>query len=541
MLKLNGTGASGALAAGKVKILHRYEPGVSHTISEDTDAELERFEAAKKKTLLDIDADYKKVLENSDEEIAEIFGMHALMTEDKEFNSHIKDVLYSMKTNAEYAVFITGKKFAERFSSMDDDYMQARAADVQDIVKRLIKNLTGSKNTIQEFSHKAIIAADDLTPSETVALPKDKILAFVTENGSVNSHTAILARSMGIAAVVGVGNKFLENLNDDDIITVDGYSGEVVISPDEEFLKEFNEKQQNEAIQKDLLYDLKGKETITLDGMGIKLFANIGSAEDADEALKNDAEGIGLFRSEFLFLDSNNAPDEQKQFEAYKSVLEKMQGKKVIIRTLDIGADKQPEFIKLTPEENPALGIRGIRASFLHKDIFKIQLRALYRASVFGRLGIMFPMITDETEVTEALDICKEVRQELLQEGISFDENTEHGIMIETPAAAIMSDRLAPLVDFFSVGTNDLLQYTLACDRQNSSISHIYKRNEPVIRLIKTAADNAHKNGKWIGICGELAADTELTKKFLEMGIDELSAAPSYILPLRKKIRNLSL
>ena len=346
---------------------------------------------------------------------------------------------------------------------------------------------------------------------------------------------------MGIAAVVGVGNKFLENLNDDDIITVDGYSGEVVISPDEEFLKEFNEKQQNEAIQKDLLYDLKGKETITLDGTGIKLFANIGSAEDADEALKNDAEGIGLFRSEFLFLGSKNAPDEQKQFEAYKSVLEKMQGKKVIIRTLDIGADKQPEFIKLALEENPALGIRGIRASFLHKDIFKIQLRALYRASVFGKLGIMFPMITDETEVTEALDICKEVRQELLQEGISFDENTEHGIMIETPAAAIMSDRLAPLVDFFSVGTNDLLQYTLACDRQNSSISHIYKRNEPVIRLIKTAADNAHKNGKWIGICGELAADTELTKKFLEMGIDELSAAPSYILPLRKKIRNLSL
>ena len=420
--------------------------------------------------------------------------------------------------------------------------MQARSADIKDISNRIIANLTGIKSEENPLDDKVIICADDLAPSETVSLDKDKVLAFVTAHGSSNSHTAILARNMNIPAIIGVGDTFLDEIRDGQSAIVDGYMGEIYLEPDKETMQNYVLKQKNDEEHRKLLQNLKGKENVTLDGTKINIFANIGGVDNIGAVLANDAGGIGLFRSEFLYLENADFPTEEQQFTAYRKVLESMAGKKVIIRTLDIGADKQADYFGLKKEENPALGMRAIRICLTRPEIFRTQLRALYRASVFGKLGIMFPMITSESEVRKVLEICDEVKSELKQEGIEYSENVELGIMIETPAAAIISDKLAPLVDFFSVGTNDLTQYTLACDRQNPDIENfVDTHHEAVLRLIEMAADNAHKNGAWIGICGELAADTTLTETFLKMGIDELSVSPSFVLKVRDVVRKIDI
>ena len=420
--------------------------------------------------------------------------------------------------------------------------MRERAADVQDISNRIIQNLDSGQNKNGMGDHKVIICADDLAPSETVLLDKDKVLAFVTAYGSSNSHTAILARNMNIPAIISVGGEFLNAVHDGDEAIVDGFTGEIFLNPDSETVERMGKKQQEDEEKKKLLLKLKGKENITIDGTSIKIFANIGGVDNIGSVIVNDAGGIGLFRSEFLYLESSDFPTEDEQFAAYKKVLESMAGKKVIIRTLDIGADKQVGYFGLEKEENPALGYRAIRICLTRPEIFKTQLRALYRASAYGDLGIMFPMITSVSELETIFHICDEVKSGLRTDGIEYDENTELGIMIETPAAALISDRLAPRVDFFSVGTNDLTQYTLACDRQNSKIeSFCDTHHEAILRLIEMSAENAHKNGAWIGICGELAADTALTETFLRMGIDELSVSPSFVLKVRDTVRSIDL
>ena len=465
-----------------------------------------------------------------------------MMLDDDDYNESIENIIDSQNVNAEYAVAVTADNFAEMFSSMDDAYMQARAADVKDISNRIIANLTG---TVLEETHcndKMIICADDLAPSETVALDKEKVLAFVTAHGSSNSHTAILARNMNIPAVIGVGDDFLTQIKDGDEAIVDGFTGEIFINPDTATKEKMLQKQKEDEDKKRLLQELKGKENSTLDGTKINIFANIGSVDNIGAVLVNDAGGIGLFRSEFLYLENTDYPTEEQQFSAYKKVLESMANKKVIIRTLDIGADKQVDYFKMKKEENPALGYRAIRICLKRPEIFKTQLRALYRASVFGNLGIMFPMITSVSELEKILEICNIVKLELQSQKIEYSDNIELGIMIETPAAAIISDRLAPMVDFFSVGTNDLTQYTLACDRQNSDIEEfVDTHHEAILRLIEMSAVNAHKHGAWIGICGELAADTALTETFLRMGIDELSVSPTFVLKVRDAVRNIDL
>ena len=445
-------------------------------------------------------------------------------------------------TGAEYAVAVTADNFAEMFAAMEDAYMKARAADVRDISNRLIGNLSGQSANACASDEKTIICAGDLAPSETVSLDKKKVLAFVTAHGSSNSHTAILARNMNIPAIIGVGDEFLNEIKDGDEAIVDGFTGEIFVNPDAETLTAWREKQLADEEQKHLLLELKGKENVTLDGKKINVYANIGSAAQTGEVLLNDAGGIGLFRSEFLYLENSDYPTEEQQFIAYKKVLESMAGKKVIIRTLDIGADKQVDYFHLKKEENPALGYRAIRICLTRPEIFKTQLRALYRASVFGNLGIMFPMITSVPELERILSLCSKVRLELKSEGIAFSASVELGIMIETPAAAIISDKLAPMVDFFSVGTNDLTQYTLACDRQNPDIEEfVDTHHEAILRLIEMSAKNAHEHGAWIGICGELAADTTLTETFLRMGIDELSVSPSFVLKVRDAVRRTDL
>ena len=465
-----------------------------------------------------------------------------MMLDDEDYNDSIKSIIETQKVNAEYAVAVTADNFAEMFSSMDDAYMQARAADVKDISERLIACLTGGGKAQNSSDEKMIICADDLAPSETVSLDKDKVLAFVTAFGSSNSHTAILARNMNIPAVICAGEDFLKNIHDGDMLIVDGHTGELIVSPDDATIAKYTAKQAEDARKKQLLQELKGKENITLDGTKINIFANIGGVGSIGSVLANDAGGIGLFRSEFLYLESEDYPTEEQQFSAYRKVLESMAGKKVIIRTLDIGADKQIDYFGLEKEENPALGLRAVRICLTRPEIFKTQLRALYRASAFGDLGIMFPMITSVSEVEKCIAACKEVKAELKNDGIRFNEDTEIGIMIETPAAAMISDLLAPMVDFFSVGTNDLTQYTLACDRQNARLEpFVDTHHEAVLRLIEMSAKNAHNNGTWIGICGELAADLTLTETFMRMGIDELSVSPPYVLPLREKVRSLDL
>ena len=542
MKRYTGRGVFGAVATGKIMIFKSNEISVKKATVTDTEKEKIRYESAKAQANTQLEEIYEKALKEVGETNAQIFSIHIMMLDDEDYNDAVINIIDTQRVNAEYAVYTVCNNFAEMFSSMEDAYMKARAADVKDVSRRIIQNLLGERAESTLSDEKVIICAKDLAPSETVSLDKDKVLAFVTAHGSSNSHTAILARNMNIPAVIGVGKDFLQNINNGDLAIVDGYSGEVFVNPDEKTRSLMKKKQQEDEEKKQLLLNLKGKESITLDGTRIKLFANIGTVDSIGSVLLNDAEGIGLFRSEFLYLDRTDYPSEEQQFSAYKKVLESMAGKKVIIRTLDIGADKRVDYFNLKEEENPALGNRAIRLCLERPDIFRTQLRALFRASYYGNLGIMFPMITSVWEVKEILNICSSVKKELDNEGSVYSENVEIGIMIETPSAAIISDRLAPLADFFSVGTNDLIQYTLACDRQNPDVEKFCNNHhEAVLRLIEYSTQNAHKNGCWIGICGELAADTSLTEAFLKMGIDELSVSPGYVLKIKDKVRKINL
>lgn len=542
MEKFTGKGVYGAVAIGRISIFKKPDAPVTRVRIDDTKAEKERLAAAKAAAARQLSEIHEKALKEVGEAHAQIFEIHLMMLDDEDYNESIENIIDTQSVNAEYAVAVTSDNFAQMFSSMDDAYMQARAADVRDISNRIIANLTGNIQGSEKSGVKTIICASDLAPSETVSLDKDSVLAFVTAHGSANSHTAILARNMNIPAVIGVGDSFLSSISEGAEAIVDGYSGEIIIEPDEKTKALYLEKQRRDEEQKRLLQELKGKDNVTVDGKRINVYANISGIDNIGAVLLNDAGGIGLFRSEFLYLENKDYPTEEQQFFAYKRVLESMAGKKVIIRTLDIGADKQVDYFGLKKEENPALGLRAIRLCLTRPEIFRTQLRALFRASVYGNLGIMFPMITSVGEVERIKEICEEVKAELKAEGIEYSDKTEIGIMIETPAAAIISDRLAPLVDFFSVGTNDLTQYTLACDRQNPDAEEfVDTHHEAVLRFIEMSAENAHKNGAWIGICGELAADTSLTETFLRMGIDELSVSPSFVLKVRDAVRKTDL
>lgn len=541
MEKFSGKGVYGAIAIGKISVFRRQDMQVRRVKVDNPAAELQRFSNAKQAALSELREIHEKALVELGEATAQIFEIHMMMIEDEDYNDSVAEKINSESVNAEYAVAVTADNFAAMFAAMEDSYMQARAADVRDISNRIIARLCGG-SAQGNAQGGVIICADDLAPSETVTLDKDRVLAFVTAYGSSNSHTAILARSMNIPAIIGVGEKFLSAVKDGDIAVADGFGGVFITNPDEQTVEAYRKKQADDEEKKALLQKLKGKENITLDGRRIDIYANIGSAANIGAVLLNDADGIGLFRSEFLYLEKNDYPTEEEQFAVYKRVLESMANKKVIIRTLDIGADKQADYFRLEREENPALGLRAIRICLTRPDIFRTQLRALYRASVYGRLGIMFPMITSTAELEEILSICDDVKKELAAEEIEYSDSVELGVMIETPAAAIISDRLAQLADFFSVGTNDLTQYTLACDRQNPRLERFCDtHHEAVLRLIEMSAQNAHKHGKWIGICGELAADTTLTEAFLRMGIDELSVSPSFVLKVRDTVRRLDL
>lgn len=538
----NGKGAYGAIAIGAVKVIKKPDAHISRVKINDVEAELARLSAAKQRAVGELNEIYRTALTEVGADDAQIFKLHIQLLEDEDYNETIQRTVAAQSVNAEYAISEAADKFSAVFANMDDAYMQARAADIRDISERLTACLDEGRSAGTTLSEPAVVCADELTPSETVLLDKSKLLALVTAYGSPSSHTAILARSMSIPAVIGVGKEFLEAIRDGDIIAVDGFTGKVYLSPDSETASEMERRRKENMEEARSLEKLKGKENITLDGKRISVYANVGSVSDVVSVLDNDAEGIGLFRSEFLYLEGNDYPNEEAQLEAYKSVLIGMGDKKVIIRTLDIGADKKVGYFKLDSEENPALGLRAIRLCLTRPELFKVQLRALFRASVFGKLGIMFPMLTSVSELERILALCDEVRAELRAEGLEYSDETELGIMIETPAAALISDRLAPMVDFFSVGTNDLIQYTLACDRQNPRLEEFCDTHHAaVMKLIELSASNAHANGAWIGICGELAADTELTKDFIGMGIDELSVAPSYVLKLRSVIRGLSL
>ena len=542
MKKYSGKGVYGAIAIGKISVLKKNDAAVTRVHVEDAAAEKARVEKAKQAAAEQLQAIHDKALKEVGEANAQIFEIHIMMLEDEDYNESIANIIDTQQVNAEYAVAVTSDNFAEMFAAMDDAYMQARSADVRDISNRIIANLTGTADSSAESCDSMIVCADDLAPSETVALDKDKVLAFVTAHGSSNSHTAILARNMNIPAVIGMGDEFLTEISSGTPAIVDGYTGTVIVDPDEATVAEYTAKRTSDEEKKRLLQELKGRENVTVDGRKINIYANISGIDNIGAVLLNDAGGIGLFRSEFLYLENSDFPTEEQQFHAYKRVLESMAGKKVIIRTLDIGADKQVGYFGLKKEENPALGYRAIRICLTRPEIFKTQLRALYRASVYGNLGIMFPMITSVKEVERIKEICEEVKAELRSDGIEYSDKIELGIMIETPAAALISDRLAPMVDFFSVGTNDLTQYTLACDRQNPDIEEfIDAHHEAILRLIEMSAENAHKNGAWIGICGELAADTTLTERFLRMGIDELSVSPSFVLKVRDAVRRTDL
>lgn len=537
-----GKGVYGAIAIGKISVFKRNEAQVTRRHIDDCIAEVSRYETARASAINELDELYRKALPKVGEAGAQIFEIHRMMLEDEDYNESVIGMIERQHINSEYAIALTADNFEAMFSAMDDSYMQARAADVRDISNRLIRVLSGISDKTSLGDEKLIICADDLAPSETVTLDKNKVLAFVTAHGSPNSHTAILARNMNIPAVIGVGESFLTAVRDGDSAIVNGSTGEVILSPSEAQLIEAEKKREADNEAKRLLEALRGKENVTLDGTHVNIYANIGGVDDIGAVLLSDADGIGLFRSEFLYLERRDYPSEEEQFTVYRRVLESMSGRKVIIRTLDIGADKQVGYFGLDKEENPALGLRAIRICLTRPEVLRTQLRALYRASAYGELGIMFPMITSVSEVEEILEFCREVRGELMRDGVPVSANIEHGIMIETPASAVISDKLAPLVDFFSVGTNDLIQYTLACDRQNPKLDRFCDtHHEAVLRLIGYAAKSAHANGKWIGICGELAADTSLTRKFLEMGIDELSVSPPYVLRLRDTVRRTDL
>lgn len=542
MITLGGKGVYGAIAFGRISVFKRKEASVKRIRIDDAEAEKARLNTAKEKAVAELQEIYDKALKEVGEANAQIFEIHMMMLDDDDYNDSIVSIIENQSVNAEYAVAVTADNFSEMFASMEDAYMQARAADVKDISNRIISCLSDDKSESAASDEKVIICADDLAPSETVLLDKDKVLAFVTAFGSSNSHTAILARNMNIPAIIGVGEEFLASVRNGDFAIVDGYTGEIFINPDENTKTRLEGKHAEEEEKKRLLQELKGKENITIDGTKVNIYANIGSVDNIGSVLANDAGGIGLFRSEFLYLESSNYPTEEQQFTAYRKVLERMAGKKVIIRTLDIGADKQVDYFGLDKEENPALGYRAIRICLTRPEIFKTQLRALYRASAYGTLGIMFPMITSVSELEKILSVCREVRQELKEEGVKISDQVELGIMIETPAAAVISDRLAPMVDFFSVGTNDLTQYTLACDRQNAAVEQfVDTHHEAVLRLIEMSAKNAHEHGAWIGICGELAVDISLTEEFLRMGIDELSVSPAFVLKVRDAVRRCDL
>ena len=537
MITLTGKSVFGGVEIGKIAFYKRNERQVRRWRVEDTDAEVKRFEDAKATALSELQELHAKAIKDVGEENAMIFEMHQMMLEDLDYIESIVHIITGQEVNAEYAVSTTADNFAMMFSSMDDAYMQGRAADVKDISERVLNVLSGAGKSGVVTDVPVIVAADDLVPSETVQLDKEMVLGFATMYGSSNSHTAILARTMNIPAIIGLGEA-LKPEYDGAFAIIDGFDGKIYIDPDEETLALMKEKQAKDREQKALLQELKGKENVTLSGQKINVYANIGNVTDVGLVLKNDGGGIGLFRSEFLYLENDTFPTEEQQFSVYKQVAENMAGKKVIIRTLDIGADKQVDYFNLDKVENPALGYRAIRICLTQQEIFKTQLRALLRASAYGNISIMFPMIISLDEVKQIKAILEEVKAELRAEGVSFKENIEIGVMIETPAAVMISRELAKEVDFFSVGTNDLTQYTLAIDRQNPKLDVFYDAHHPaVLAMIKMAADNAHAEGKWIGICGELGADLELTETFLEMGLDELSVSPSMILPLRKKIR----
>lgn len=537
MVEINGKGVCGGVAFGPICFYRRGQADTSrHTVA-DAQAEVQRFEAAKGKAVAQLGALYEKALQEVGEEGAMLFQTHQLMLEDLDYCESITGMITDESVNAEYAVQQAADTFADMFAQMDDAYMQARAADVRDVSARVLGILTGSEGGGIHSDIPVIVAADDLAPSETVQLDKSKILGFITQGGSANSHTAILARTMGIPAVIGAGDA-LQEAYDGKQAVIDGSAGQAFIEPDAETSARLHKKQDEERGQKALLDQLKGQPNVTKDGQEVMLYANIGSPADLDAVLANDAGGIGLFRSEFLYLESSDYPDEETLFQAYRTVAEKMGGKRVIIRTLDIGADKQAAYFNLPHEENPAMGLRALRICLTRPEIFKTQLRALYRASAFGKVAIMLPMVTSVWEVQESKKLAEEVRAELRAEGVAFAEDVELGIMIETPAAAMISDRLAQEVDFFSVGTNDLTQYTLAVDRQNDTLGRFFDPHHPaLLRLLKLTADNAHKHGIWMGICGELGADLDLTETFLSIGVDELSVSPPRILPLRKKVR----
>ena len=537
MITLEGKSVFGGVAIGKIQFYKRNEITIKRTRVEDVEAEVERFQNAKAKTLELLKGLYEKALEDVGEANAMIFEAHQLMLEDPDYVESIENIIRTQDVNAEYAIGATADNFAAIFEAMDDAYMQGRAADVRDVSERLLQALSSQNETVMVMDEPVIIAADDLVPSETVQLDKEKVLSFVTMYGSANSHTAILARTMNIPAVIGLGEALKEEY-DGKVAIVDGVDGKVYIDPDEETMASMQKKQKKDQEQKELLNQLKGKENVTKSGQKVNVYANIGNLADVGAVLKNDAGGIGLFRSEFLYLESDTYPTEEQQFAVYKKVAETMAGKKVIIRTLDIGADKQVDYFKLDKEDNPALGYRAIRICLTRPEIFKTQLRALYRASAYGQISIMFPMIISVAEVKKIKEIVEEVKAELRTEGAAFREDVELGIMIETPAAVMVSRELANEVDFFSVGTNDLTQYTLAIDRQNQKLEDFYDSHHPaVLAMIRMAAESAHAEGKWTGICGELGADVTLTETFLKMGIDELSVAPGMVLKVRQKIR----
>ena len=531
-----GKSVFGGIAIGKISVYSKAEQQVKRLKIENVEKEVERYHEATATAIQQLQELYDKALREVGEANAAIFEIHQMMLEDDDYAESIENMIQMQKVNAEYAVAQTADNFARMFSLMDDDYMKERAADVKDISERLLTVLQGEESQGVESQEPSIIVADDLAPSETVQLDKDKVLSFVTVHGSLNSHSAILARTMGIPALVGTKLPVDDTVNGK-LGIVDGTNGIIYVDPDEVTLGKMKELQKIELEKKKLLETLKGKENITLDGQKILLYANIGNTKDLATVLKNDAGGIGLFRSEFIYLEREDYPTEEEQFQIYKAVAETMAGKRVIIRTLDIGADKQCDYFKMEKEENPAMGCRAIRICLKRPEIFKTQLRALFRASVYGKIAIMYPMITSVKEIQRIKDIVTQVKAELEEQGVEYRE-PEQGIMIETPAAVMISDQLAKEVDFFSIGTNDLTQYTLAIDRQNTALDEFYDPHHPaVLRMISMVVNNAHKAGIWAGICGELGADRELTKEFLVMGVDELSVSPGNILPIRKIVR----
>ena len=521
------------VAIGKISVYKKGEQQVKRVKITDADAEMARYESAKAKAVEQLQGLYDKALREVGEANAAIFEVHQMMLDDDDYNESIENMVRTQEVNAEYAVATTGDNFAQMFASMDDDYMRERAADVKDISERVLSILSGNSGASALMTEPSIIVADDLAPSETVQLDKDMVLSFVTVYGSLNSHTAILARTMAIPALIGTPLP-LDDTVDGKLGIVDGAAGKIYVDPDEETLAKMKERQQEEAEKKALLQTLKGKENVTLDGKKIMLYANIGNIKDLGTVIQNDAGGIGLFRSEFIYLEKDHYPTEEEQFQIYKQVAETMAGKRVIIRTLDIGADKQCDYFEMEHEENPALGYRAIRICLTRPEVFKTQLRALFRASAFGKIAIMYPMITSVKEVKRIQEVVADVKKELTEQGIEFGD-PEQGIMIETPASVMVSDELAKEVDFFSIGTNDLTQYTLAIDRQNTKLDEFYDSHHPaILRMIAMVVENAHKAGIWAGICGELGADQTLTKEFLAMGVDELSVSPGSILPIRK-------